>query len=117
MQSFPFADRVLAIDPALPGVATMLLHKDEHEHVTMEHWDAGAHVEYAAPDGLELLVVQGSFSDGSEEFRRLSWLRLPRGSGLSAVAGSEGTRVWMKRGHLASDIIGPKKGITDQSLT
>ena len=42
-------------------------------------------------------------------------MRLPKGDALSAVAGPEGARVWMKRGHLAGEITGPKTSITDPS--
>ena len=81
----------------------------------MEHWAPGARVEYASPSGLELLVIEGGFVEGTETFERLSWMRLPKGDALSAVAGPEGARVWMKRGHLAGEITGPKTSITDPS--
>ena len=93
----------------------MALHEDAHEMVTMEHWTAGTRVEYASPAGLELLVLEGGFIEQQEQFERFSWMRLPKGDVLSAVAGPEGARVWMKRGHLAGEITGPKTSITDPS--
>ena len=49
------------------------------------------------PRGLELLVLDGEFSDGTETFARLSWLRLPPGAHLKARTGTEGARVWRRR--------------------
>jgi len=53
------------------------------------------------PGGIELLVLDGSFIEGGEEFARLSWLRLPAGATLRATAGSGGCKVWVKSGHLS----------------
>ena len=75
-------------------------------------WSRGR---YASPSGLELLVIDGSFEEGGEHFTKQSWLRLPKGSGLSAVAGANGARVWMKRGHLAGEVTAPQTSITDPS--
>ena len=47
------------------------------------------------------LVIEGSFSEGGETFAKNSWLRLPPGTPLDAVAGAEGARLWVKSGHLA----------------
>ncbi|MBL4750757.1 MAG: hypothetical protein JKX71_09300 [Amylibacter sp.] len=45
-------------------------------------------------------VLDGGFSEGGDELRKHSWLRLPVGSKLSAIAGPKGAKVWMKTGHL-----------------
>ena len=90
-----------------PGVLTMLLHEDERETVAIETWSAGAAVDEEASGGLELLVLEGSVREGEDELRKWSWLRLPRGGSLGAVAGPEGARLWVKRGHLAGEIKGP----------
>lgn len=82
-------------------VEQFLLHKDDNEAVTMEKWAAGATVELQAPDGLEVLVLEGGFSEGEESFEKYSWLRLPRGASVTAKVGTEGAKVWVKRGHLA----------------
>lgn len=106
---FDLADRVgVRIDtahfplaPAEPGVQAGTLFQDVGEHVTLEHWDGGAVVERALPGGLELLVLEGSLAEGGEAFSAQSWLRLPAGAVLRAVAGAAGCRVWVKTGHLA----------------
>jgi len=53
------------------------------------------------PGGIELLVLDGSFIEGGEEFTRLSWLRLPAGATLQATGGRGGCKLWVKSGHLA----------------
>jgi hypothetical protein len=53
------------------------------------------------PGGIELLVLDGSFIEGGEEFTRPSRLRLPAGARLQATAGWGGCKVWVKSGHLA----------------
>ena len=85
-----------------PGVETMPLFEDAHEQVRMERWAPGIEVELLAPGGIELLVLDGGFTEGSEAFEVQSWLRLPAGAILQAVAGPRGCRVWAKTGHLAS---------------
>jgi anti-sigma factor ChrR (cupin superfamily) len=88
-------------DPLRAGVEVMPLHQDEHEVVALERWRAGADVTLRSPAGLELFVLDGDFTDGSDCFRYQSWLRLPPGSMAQAQAGSRGCRVWIKTGHLA----------------
>ncbi len=83
------------------GVSVMPLFSDVDETVTMETWDAGAEIEIDLPQGGEFLVLDGGFSEDGDNLRRHSWLRLPVHSKLSAVAGSDGAKVWMKTGHLA----------------
>ncbi len=103
-------DRTVALAPASlptaswPGVArSQLLFDNGHEHVRVEDWHAAADVTIANPDGLELLVLNGEFSDGSESFHRLSWLRLPPGTHFKAKTGPSGARVWLKTGALLQD--------------
>lgn len=91
---------------AWPGVkASRKLFDNGHEDVRLEDWQADAEVEVANPQGLELLVVDGSFHDGAEEFLPLSWLRLPPGLHLKARTGAHGARVWSKAGKLLQDNI------------
>ncbi len=82
------------------GVAVMPVFSDADETVTMETWDAGAAVEIDLPQGGEFLVLDGGFSEGGDDLRKHSWLRLPVGSNLSAIAGKQGAKVWIKTGHL-----------------
>lgn len=96
-------------DPGRPGVEILPLHADPHEIVQMERWAPGTRVELDCPGGLELLVVEGSLAEGGEEFTKHSWLRLPVGASLAAVAGAEGARIWVKCGHLARGVSAPHK--------
>ncbi|WP_300033514.1 cupin domain-containing protein [uncultured Roseobacter sp.] len=84
-----------------PGVTRMDLHQDADEDVCTEHWAPGTSVALHAPDGMEILVLSGSFTEAGEQFSKDSWLRLPRGAETTATAGEEGTKVWIKRRHLA----------------
>lgn len=83
------------------GVAVIPLHKDRREDVRIEIWEAGADIDLPDHKGLEVFVLSGSFQEGGESFVEHSWLRLPMGHSLNAVAGSEGARVWVKSDHLA----------------
>ena len=88
--------------PDRPGVEIRPLFHDSHEVVRLERWAPHAQVELALPGGAEILVLDGAFREGSEDFATQSWLRLPAASHLRAEAGAEGCRVWVKTGHLAT---------------
>jgi anti-sigma factor ChrR (cupin superfamily) len=87
--------------PERPGVEVMPLHQDAHETVRLERWRAGAEIALPVQGGIEILVLDGAFSEGGERFEPQSWLRLPAGARLTARAGAEGCKVWVKTGHLA----------------
>lgn len=82
------------------GVATAELHRDRREVVSYSHMEAGATLENRDTGGIEMLVIAGSITESSERLEKGSWLRLPEGQTLSAVAGSDGAKVWIKTGHL-----------------
>ncbi|WP_298975390.1 cupin domain-containing protein [uncultured Roseobacter sp.] len=82
------------------GVATAELHRDERETVTYSHIDAGATLESADAGGIEMLVIAGSVVESGDTLGKGAWLRLPEGATLSAVAGGQGAKVWIKTGHL-----------------
>ena len=84
-----------------PGVRVVPLFKDDREHVRIEDWAPGAEVSLDVQDGLEVFVLRGGFAEGGDTLTAWDWLRLPNGSQLSATAGPEGARVWIKAGHLA----------------
>ena len=94
--------KTMAEELAAPvsGVATATLHSDHREVVTYSHLDAGATFSSSATGGIEVLVIGGEISTDGDVLPKNSWLRLPEGASLSAVAGSEGAQVWMKTGHL-----------------
>ncbi len=82
------------------GIATTTLHKDDREIVSYSHLDAGATVTSTASGGIEILVIGGSITEGGETLGKNAWLRLPEGQKLSATAGADGAKLWMKTGHL-----------------
>jgi anti-sigma factor ChrR (cupin superfamily) len=88
-------------DPSRAGVEVMPLYQDGPEVVALERWRAGAQVDLRSSAGLELVVLDGDFSDASDCFRYQSWLRLPPWSVERVQAGPQGCRVWVKSGHLA----------------
>jgi hypothetical protein len=95
----------LAFTPApnLPGVEFAPLCERPWELVLLELWAPGIDIAVPLPGGIELLVLEGSFIEGGEEFTRLSWLRLPAGAMLKATAGRGGCKLWAKSGHLARE--------------
>jgi anti-sigma factor ChrR (cupin superfamily) len=84
------------------GVEVMPLFRDSREQVSLEHWAPDAQIVLGLRGGIEILVLEGDFTDEGEVFRRESWLRLPPGSTLRVMAGSAGCKVWIKGGHLLS---------------
>ncbi|MEP6830269.1 MAG: cupin domain-containing protein, partial [Rhizomicrobium sp.] len=89
-----------------PGVAAShKLFDNGHEEVRIEKWQRDATIDIANPNGLELLVLEGSFTDGTELLERHTWLRLPPGQHLKARTGDRGARIWLKAGALLQDNI------------
>jgi anti-sigma factor ChrR (cupin superfamily) len=84
--------------PDRPGVTIRPLHADAHETVALEVWAPGARVDMAMPNGAELLVLAGDCVESGEPLPPLSWLRIPAGGLIDAVAGDQGARVWVKTG-------------------
>ena len=95
-------------DATRPGVSIAPLYADGAEDVAMERWEAGAKVPLDAPGGLEVLVIEGGFAEGDEEFGPQSWLRMPKGTATRAIAGPQGAHIWVKRDHLAQTPKPPK---------
>ncbi|PZD73896.1 hypothetical protein C1752_01621 [Acaryochloris thomasi RCC1774] len=83
-----------------PGVKTTPLFHDGREAVRLESWKPGVTLNYQPEGGLEVLVLEGEFTEGNETFTEQSWLRLPIDAKLSAQAGPVGCRCWVKEGHL-----------------
>jgi hypothetical protein len=48
-----------------------------------------------------MFVISGSVIEGGDALGKGAWLRLPDGRALSAVAGDDGAKVWIKSSHLA----------------
>jgi anti-sigma factor ChrR (cupin superfamily) len=87
-------------DPDRPGVAVTPLFNDHREDVRLETWQAGAEVTVDADGGVEIFVLDGSFEEGADHLHRHSWLRVPIDGRISAKAGADGAKVWIKTGHL-----------------
>ncbi len=87
--------------PARSGVQVMPLHSSANEDVRIERWSRDTVIELIPEGGIEVLVLEGSFEEGGENFAAWSWLRLPPEAALRATTGPDGCRVWVKSGHLA----------------
>jgi len=87
--------------PGLPSIELAPLFEDSSERVRLERWAPDVMIETALPGGIELLVLDGSFSEGGEEFTKYSWLRLPAGSSLRARTGQQDCGLLVKSDHLA----------------
>lgn len=79
-----------------PGVGVKELFADDKELVCLEDWDAMTEIRISSRHGMEILVIDGSFSESDEQFSTQSWLRLPAASETKIIAGNQGTRVWVK---------------------
>ncbi len=88
------------LGPVQDGIARAELHRDAREVVSYVVLEPGAVLTEVAPEGIEVLVLEGTLREGANHLVRWSWLRLPEGMPLQATAGSEGARLWMKTGHL-----------------
>ena len=82
------------------GVATTILHRDAREVLTYSKLEPGAVTTSQAPGGIEVLVIGGAVTVDGETLKRNDWLRLPDGETLTATAGDQGARLWIKTGHL-----------------
>jgi len=93
--------------PERDNVEVMPLFSDSREDVSLERWAANSEIAIDAPEGIELWVLEGNFTESAEEFKAESWLRLPKGTKTTARTGSNGARVWIKRNHLAETPTAP----------
>lgn len=87
-------------DAQRPGVSATPLYQDDRETVQIEYWAPGVEIDLATPEGAECLVLNGECTEGGDNLSVQSWLRLPLHSHLHAVAGPQGTTVWIKTRHL-----------------
>jgi hypothetical protein len=98
------------LSPDRSGVEVMPLFRDAREEVALERWAPDAAIELPVRGGMEILVLDGDFSESTELFTPQSWLRLPDGARLHAKVGAQGCRAWVKIGHLAHVAFEPKVG-------
>ncbi len=90
----------LSADTSRPGVKINTLFANQHEKVNLEHWDANTNVSVDTTNGAEVLVLEGNFNEGNDTLNALSWMRIPIGGAFNALAGPNGTKAWIKTGHL-----------------
>ncbi len=82
------------------GVQRAELHRDAQEVASYVKLAPGASFNTGAEGGTEVLVLDGSLTEQSDILQKGSWLRLPDGQSMAAVAGVNGATLWMKTGHL-----------------
>lgn len=93
-------------DTASEKCVSLPLFQDAHEEVVVQQWASNTALALAAPQGAEVLVLEGDLRldqpvFGEQDMPRHGWLRLPVGDVLTARSGEQGVRLWIKRGHLA----------------
>lgn len=93
-------------DISRSGVDTATLFRGAREHVSVEYWSSGAKHIFMAPDGAELLVLDGSITADDADLGPRDWLRLAPESQSQLVAGPNGARLWVKTGHLRQMVEG-----------
>ncbi len=90
----------LAPAAAHADIRHAVLYTDAQETVEIQQWQPGAHINLSHAGGLELLVLEGSFTHDDEVYGLHDWLRLPCDASTMVTATDAGTRVWLKTGHL-----------------
>lgn len=97
---FDMDDRTQFRRDMAAGGAMSVLHRDTFERVTYHRLAPKEVLSDSAVGGAEVLVLDGSLTEGGDKLGKGGWLRLPEGMALQADAGPEGATVWMKTGHL-----------------
>ncbi|MGE7990166.1 cupin domain-containing protein [Pseudomonas sp. NPDC089554] len=72
----------------------------EYEQVCLMRLAPGEALFSERPQGVELLVLEGSIGADCALHERGSWLRLPADEGAHLFAGPQGGTVYLKTGHL-----------------
>lgn len=100
LHQFDLEDRTQVHQVIEPDVSVQPLFSDKNETVRVERWEPDTKIEIDVSGGLEVLVLDGSFSESGDQLEKWDWLRLPPGSRLEAICGPRGAHVWIKSGHL-----------------
>ena len=82
------------------GVSITPLYIDDIEQVELQTWEADTVVEFDTDRGAEFLVLEGEFAEQEDVLVKHSWLRVPVGGKVKAIAGAKGAKVWIKHGNL-----------------
>lgn len=94
-----------------PAIQSLHLHSHGKQNVRIELWEPGVEIDNWGHGGIEVLVLEGDFTEGQETFVTHSWLRLPPSEPFVARVGTNGARLLVKSGHLAD------AGLLLQSVT
>jgi hypothetical protein len=97
------ADKTLAVQafvPPIKGYIEKVLYQDTYEKVDVYELAPHASLCLDADKGLEVIVLEGEFTEGADTLEQHSWLRLPINTTLDGQAGSNGARLWIKTQHL-----------------
>lgn len=94
------ASLALAFTAPKTGIVSKELYRDGFEVVSVYEVAPETQLNLDAVKGLEILILNGQFSEGSDTLEKHSWLRLPLGSKLQGKAGNKGARLWIKTEHL-----------------
>lgn len=82
------------------GISVTPLYKDAYEEVTLFTFEPNAKLVINVKHGAELLVIEGEVTEVNDLLVKNSWLRVPGVSRIEAVAGLNGSKVWIKQNHL-----------------
>lgn len=97
------ADNTLAIQgfvPPVKGYIDKVLYQDKYEKVSVYELAPRAIFSLEVAKGVEVIVLDGEFTEGADTLAAHSWLRLPIDSALNGQAGNDGARLWVKSQHL-----------------
>ncbi len=90
------AEDTVQVVTALTADSEQLLFENTHEQVWARTWPRDARIYLPNSRGLELLVLDGTITGDGFALQPLSWMRLPPGMPLEAMAGAVGARLWLK---------------------
>ncbi len=82
------------------GLPTHTLHQDARETVRFMSLEASQSLRETPSGGAELLILNGNAQESEDMLNKGAWLRLPDGAPINLTAGDEGTKLWIKTGHL-----------------
>jgi anti-sigma factor ChrR (cupin superfamily) len=93
-RSTPFVRGLVA------GLSVLPLHQFGTEHVALVRWQPGTQFQrHGHPDGEEIFVLEGTFSDELGDYPAGTWLRNPPGS-VHTPFSNPGCLIYVKTGHL-----------------
>lgn len=90
------ADDRQQIVTAVNAQGDQLLFENSHEKVWIQSVQASSRIRIFNPQGLELLVLDGTLAGDDFLLQPLSWMRLPSSTPFEAKAGVNGARLWLK---------------------